>query len=153
MKPLAHIFRRKSLTLVLLTFAYIVVAGLVKWRLQPPLVSLLFLAGGLLGIFFLDLAEAFFKLTPSPFHSIVFSGLFSIVSFFIVTSSASLFASGLVLSLFLILILRQVGEWQVAGNLDSWYRMVMGTATREVQQWLLGVFIFIFLLETFLFVR
>lgn len=144
---------RKPLLFILIPLAHIVLVGLLKWRLRPPIESLMFFAGGAIGIYFLDAAEAFFKLTPSPFRSVLFLGLFAVVSFFVVTSANSLIASGLVLSLFLTMILWQVGEWKVSGNLTSWYRMVSGSVSLETQKWILVAFICLFVVETFLFVR
>ena len=138
---------------MLLSLSYILVVGLVKWRLAPPMEALVYLAGGLLGIYFLDLAELFFKLFPSPFRSVVFQWLFVAVSFFVVTSSGSLLASGLVLSLYLTMILWQAGEWKLAGNLTSWYRMVAGPVDLGIQRWSMIAFAVIFIIETFLFIR
>jgi len=144
---------KKPFLFVLLSLAYVVVVGLLKWRLKPPVESVMFLVGGALGIYFLDIAELFFNLTPSPFRSVVFLGLFAVVSFFVVTSSGSLLASGLVLSLYLTMILWQVGEWNVAGNLNSWYHMVTVPVTGAIQRWIFWGLVGLFLVETFLFVR
>lgn len=143
---------KKPLFFVLISLLFLFLTGFLKWWIRPPVESLLFLGGGLLGIYFLDLAEAFFKVTPSPFRSIVFATLFAVVSFFIVTSSGSLFASGLVLSLYLTMILWQIGEWKVAGNVTSWYRMVAGPVTVQTQKWGIAAFTIVFLAETYLFV-
>lgn len=95
---------------------YIVLVGLVKWGLQPPVGAVLFLAGGALGIYFLDLAEAFFKLTPSPFRTVQFFLVYAVASFFIVTSSGSLLAIGLVLSMYLSLLLTiRKEKWVMVG--------------------------------------
>ena len=99
----------------------------------------------------LDAAEVFFALNPSPFRSIVFVGAFVVLSFFVATSSGSLLAQGLVFSLYLTLILWQVGEWQFSGNLDGWYRMVAGPVTKTVQKWALVIFSVMFIIETLLF--
>lgn len=144
---------RKPLLFILIPLAYIILVGLLKWRFRPPIESLMFLAGGTIGIYFLDAAEAFFKLTPSPFRSVVFLGLFAAVSFFVVTSVASFIAGGLVLSLYLIMLMRQIGEWRVNGNLNSWYQMVATTVAVQTQRYILWGFIVLFLIETFLFVR
>lgn len=153
MNKIVELIRRKPLLFLLITLAYLVGVGLLKWRLRPPIESVMYLVGGLVGIYFLDIAEIFFDLTPSPFRTILFTGLFVVVSFFVVTSSGSLLATGLVLSLYLTMILWQAGEWRMTGSLNSWYRMVAGPVTRATQRTMLIVFVVIFLTETFLFIR
>lgn len=143
---------RKPILFILIPLAYVILIGLLKWRFRPPLESLMFLLGGAIGIYFLDAAEVFFKLTPSPFRSVVFTSLFVVVSFFVVTSANSLIASGLVLSLYLTMILWQIGEWKAAGNLDRWYQNT-SPAPAHTQQYVLWGFVVFFLVETFLFVR
>lgn len=143
---------RKPILFILIPLAYVILIGLLKWRFRPPLESLMFLLGGAIGIYFLDAAEAFFKLTPSPFRSVVFTSLFAVVSFFVVTSANSLIASGLVLSLYVTMILGQVGEWKVSGNLNSWYQNTTPVPV-QTQRYLLWGFAVFFLVETFLFVR
>lgn len=143
---------RKPLLFILIPLAYIVLVGLLKWRFRPPIESLMFLLGGAIGIYFLDAAEAFFKLTPSPFRTVLFMGLFAVVSFFVVTSANSLIASGLVLSLYLTMLLWQTGEWRAAGNLNSWYQNT-SPAPLLTQKYLVWGFAVFFLVETFLFVR
>lgn len=132
---------------------YLLLVVLLKWRLQPTLATLLFGIGVIVGIYFLDLAELFFKLSPSPFRSIVFQALFILVSFFIITSSGSALAAGLVLSVFLTLIFWQIEEWRRRGNLTSWYTMIAGPVSLVVQRRLLIIFVIFFLIETYLFVR
>ncbi len=152
MGKLLALIRKKSGLFLLLSVTYLMLVGFLKWGVRPPLPALWFFAGGALGTYFLDAAEAFFALSPSPFRSIVFAALFSLVSFFIVTSSGSFLATGLVLALYLSLILWQIGEWRIKGNLASWYAMVAGPVPVGVQRWTLTVFIVLFLVETYLFV-
>ena len=153
LEKIQEIIRKKPLFFLLASLGYLVITIFLKWRIHPDIATVLFGAGGLLGVYFLDIAEVFFRLNPSPFRSVVFAGAFVIVSLFIVTSSGSMVASGLVLSLYLSLILWQVGEWQLQGNLGTWYRMVAGTVSTQAQQALLAGFIVVFLIETFLFIR
>lgn len=153
MGRLLQVITRKPFLFVLISLSYILVVGLFRWRFKPQLETLMYLGGGILGIYFLDIAEVFFNLSPSPFRSMFFVGLFAAVSFFVITSSGSLLASGLVLSLYLSLILWQIGEWQVAGNIDSWFRMVATPVGRSMQQWFIIGSLVLFLLETYFFVR
>lgn len=153
MDKIKEIIQKKPLFFLLVSLAYLFLVGLLKWKLTPPPGAVLYLVGGAIGVYFLDIAEVFFNLSPSPFRSIVFVGAFSIVSFFIVTSSGSFVGSGLVLSLYLSLILWQAGQWQLTGNLNSWYTMVSFLPSLRRQQWILLVFVAIFLAETYFFIR
>jgi hypothetical protein len=76
-----------------------------------------------------------------------------IVSLFVLTSSGSLLAQGLVFSLYLTLILWQVGQWQLTGSLSDWYRMISAPVSPTVERWGLVVFIVIFIIETVLFLQ
>ncbi|MBI5448956.1 hypothetical protein HY948_01415 [Candidatus Gottesmanbacteria bacterium] len=153
MNQVMEIVRKKPLLFLLVSFCYLFVLGLLKWWFTPTIETLWFVLGGVIGIYFLDGAEVFFHLSPSPFRSIVFSAAFVIVSLFVVSSSGSALASGLVLSLFITLILWQVGEWRVRGNINEWYRMVAGPVAANMQRWGIVIFVALFLLETYLFVR
>jgi len=153
MNQIIQIIKRKPFFFLLTSISYILLTGFIKWTVRPPLEALWYLLGGFLGVYFLDLAEEFFRLSPSPFRTIVFTAGFALVSFFVVTSSGSLLAIGLVLSLYLTIILWQLGERQVKGNLDEWYKLVAGPVDTRTQTWILIGFIALFLLETYFFVR
>ncbi|MBI5619896.1 hypothetical protein HY950_02965 [Candidatus Gottesmanbacteria bacterium] len=153
MNKIAEIINRKPTLFVVAALGYLTLVGFLKWRTAPPAGALWFMAGGIVGIYFLDAAEVFFHLAPSPFRSIVFAAGLVLVSLFVVTSSGSLLASGLVLSLYLTLILAAIGEWRIAGNLSSWYQMVAGPVAQRVQWWGIAIFVVIFLVETYLFIR
>jgi len=153
MEKIKAIIQRKPLLFFLISVGYLLVTGILKWNIHPNFGSITFLAGGLLGIFFLDIAEVFFALQPSPFRSIIFVGGLIIVSLFVITSSGSMLASGLVLSLFLSIILWQVGEWELHKNLTGWYRMIAGQVDTKIQQWILWGCLAIFLIETVIFIQ
>lgn len=153
MEKVKEIIRKKPLLFLVVSIAYALGVGVLKWRIAWPPQAALYFGGAMLGIYFLDAAEVFFALVPSPFRSIVFVAGFAVVSFFIVTSSGSFVGSGLVLSLFLSLLLWQVGELQVTGNLNSWYRMVSGLPSIIQQKWIVVFLTAIFLLESYLFIR
>lgn len=151
MDKVLEIIKRKPLLFLVISLGYLILVGLFKWHVSPPLGALWFLVGGAIGVYLLDGAEVFFALTPSPFRSVVFMGAFIIVSLFVTTSSGSLLAQGLVISVYLTLILWQVGQWQISGNLDDWYRMIATPVTRTIERWGLITFILIFIVETLLF--
>lgn len=143
---------RKPPLFLIISLLFLALTAFLRWGIALSTDAVYFAVGGALGIFFLDIAEVFFSLSPSPFRSVVFAAGFAIVSFFVVSSSDSLLGKGLVLSLYLTLLLWQLGEWQLRGNLESWYRMVAGSVSVQVQQWLLIGFVVLFLVETYLFV-
>ena len=153
MDKLRALIAKKPLLLIGVSVGYLVIVGILKWRVHPPLETLWYVAGGLLGIYFLDAAELFFSLSPSPFRSIVFAALFAIVSFFVVTSSGSLLATGLVLSVYLELLMWQIGEWEVTHTFTSWYSMVVGPVDVATKRWMFWGFLALFILESYLFIR
>lgn len=153
METLKSIILKKPTFFIIATLLYLLVTYLLKWRLTFVPGGLIYAIGGIAGMYFLDAAEAFFKLSPSPFRSIIFSIGFSAVSFFVVTSSGSFLAAGLVLTTYMTLIFWQIGEWKLTGNNTSWYRMIAGLASHKTQQWILFSFVLVFLVQTFLFVR
>lgn len=152
MEKIKTIIQRKPFLFLVLSIGYLLVTGIIKWNIHPNFGSITFIAGGLLGIYFLDIAEVFFALHPSPFRSVIFVAGLIIVSLFVITSSGSMLASGLVLSLFLTLLLWQIGEWELHKNLTDWYRMISGTVSLKTQQWILWTTALVFIIETFLFV-
>ena len=68
-EQLRAVLQRKSILFVGLSVGYLLLIGLLKWNISPPVWAAGYLVGGLLGIYFLDVAEVFFKLSPSPFRS------------------------------------------------------------------------------------
>lgn len=139
------IIRRKPPLFLIISLGYLILVGFFKWHIRPPVGVLWFLAGGAIGVYFLDAAEVFFALSPSPFRSFVFLVGYVVVSLFVTTSSGSLLAQGLVVSLYLTLILWQIGQQQVSGNLADWYPPYL-------ERWGLPIFTLIFCIETFLFI-
>lgn len=152
-QQVTSVLAQKPRFFFLISLAYLILAGFLKWNIRPDLGTGFYIIGGILGVYFLDIAERFFQLNPSPFRTIVFSWIFAIVCVFIVTSSGSMLASGLVLSLYLSIILWQVGEWRLVGNLTSWYKMVRSSPSVRIQKWILVGFIGVFILNTVYFIR
>lgn len=152
-KIIKEIIKKKPVLFLAVSVGYALGVGILKWKIAWPPGAFLYFGGAVLGVYFLDAAEVFFALTPSPFRSIIFMAAYAVVSFFVVTSSGSMLGAGLVLSLYLSLLLWQVGELQIKGNLNSWYGMVAGVPTADQQKWILIVLVCIFLIETYLFVR
>lgn len=153
MDKVKTLIRQKSRIFVYVTLLYLLGIGLLKWVAHPSLDAAWFFLGGAIGIYFLDAAEVFFALSPSPFRSVVFGALFSVVAFFIVTSSSGVIGSGLVLSIYLQMLLWQIGEWRVNGHTDSWYRMVAGPVSESTQRGILIGFGILFFIISYIFIR
>jgi hypothetical protein len=132
---------------------YLAVVALINWGIRLDWNIALFLLGGVLGVYFLDAAEEFFAVNPSPFRSIFFIVAYSIVSFFVVSSSASAFAGGLVLSLYLQVVLWQAGELRVTGHMDSWYRAPAGSVPVATQKTAFACFVVVLLALTYFFIH
>lgn len=153
MDKLQEILRRKPSIFLIASVTYLLVVIAFKWWIHPTISTLCFLAGGILGLYFLDIAEVVFSVHPSPFRTIVFVTLFAIVSLFVITSSGSMLAIGLVLAIFLTILLWQVGEWTLTKNLNTWYRMLADPVSTSVQRIILFVSGVVFLIETIIFIR
>lgn len=126
---------------------------LVFWRFNLNILRwelLLFLAGGILGVYFLDLAEMIIKQEKSPFKNVLFQAILAPFTLFMVTSSGSLFGSGLTLSIFLSLLFGQWREFKKTGSLDSWFWIIKTKFSAPNQRYYLlvvsGIFIFLSLL-------
>lgn len=153
METVREIIRKKPVIYVRVTASYILAIVLFKWLLHPSFDALWFVLGGVLGLYFLDGAEEFFALSPSPFHSVFFEALFAVVSLFVVTSSTGTIGSGLVLSVYLQMILRQWGEWKISGTIASWFRMMAMSVDVRTQKYVIVGNALAFVLLTVIFVR
>ncbi|MCL4200124.1 hypothetical protein KJZ67_02135 [Patescibacteria group bacterium] len=72
MDKVKELIRSKPRIFVYITGVYLLVLVLLKWLTNPSLDALWFFMGGAIGVYFLDAAEIFFGLQPSPFRSHVF---------------------------------------------------------------------------------
>ena len=137
MEKVKELILKKPGIFLLSSFVYLIGVVLLKWGIHPTFETFWFIIGGAIGIYFLDGAELFFQLTPSPFRTPFFIILFAIVSLFVVTSSGGTLASGLVLSLYLQILIRCVGEWLIARTTPT----------------MLVFYSAIFFLESYIFIR
>lgn len=85
------------------------------------------------------------------FHSVLFQVIFAVLTFWVVSSSGSLFGRGLVLAFALHLIVDQFVDFMQVGNLSTWFSQVnMGLSKeKETMYWvanLIAVLIFGFLM-------
>lgn len=152
MYQILRIIRNKPSMLLLFTVVYIFLTILLKWPSAVKPDTFWYLAGGLLGLYFLDVGELFFGISPSPFRTVVFQALFAITGLFIITSSTSIFAKGLVLSLSLQILFLQIGEWVVMKSIHSWYTMVASPVPLKMQKLGIIAFFALFVLETLIFI-
>lgn len=153
MDKVREIFKRKPRAFLITSIIYLFIVILIKWGIHPTISTLILLAGGVFGLYFLDFAEVVFNVSPSPFRTMVFVALFAIVSLFVITSSGSMLAIGLVLSIFLTILLWQIGEWTITKNLNSWYRMFADPVPPKVQHIILYISGMVFCIETIVFIR
>ncbi|MFC1646893.1 hypothetical protein ACFL1A_01285 [Patescibacteria group bacterium] len=153
MEKLKAIITKKPTLFIVTSLVYLVFIALLKWEINFVSNSALFMIGGIIGVYFIDIAEDFFCLDPSPFRSIVFCAGFVAVSIFVVTSSGAPLAIGLVLSMYLNMIMKLWGQWKLTGNLKDWYTMVAEPVSRKTQIYSLIGFIGIFLIETLVYIR
>ncbi len=153
LQHIQEIIKRKPTVFIVVSVVYLLITAILKWTIHPNIDTILYIIGGILGVFFLDIAEIFFDLNPSPFRGMLFFFSFIAVCFFIVTSSGSALASGLVLSLYLTMLLWQIGQWRLSGDLSSWYSMIAVPVDRKTQKQILIGLCICFGLLSFLFIR
>ena len=153
MDKVKEILKRKPQTFLIISVVYLLLIVCIKWWIHPTISTIIFLAGGGFGLYFLDFAEVIFSVHPSPFRTMIFVTLFAIVSLFVITSSGSMLAIGLVLSVFLTILLWQIGEWTLMKNLNSWYCMLADPVPVKVQRIILYVLGMVFCIETIIFIR
>jgi len=152
MDTIKKLIASKPLWIVLVIFSYILILGVLRWRVSPNVSSVFYLVGGLCGVYFMDFADLVFTIKPSPFRSVLFTVIFGVVSFFVVTSSGSMFASGLVLSLYFTLLLLQAEEWQENRNLNTWFTLGTKAPSVKIQQLIVFGTAALLIIETLLFI-
>jgi hypothetical protein len=153
MNNIKDIFIKKSPTYIVISLIYLILLVILKWQIHLDWDTLWFVLGGILGIYFIDLAELVFAVKPSPFRSVVFLMGLVIVSVFIITSSVGQVARGLVLTISLTLLFSQINDWQKQHHLDNWYSLIAVPVARNVQLIVLLIYSGFFVLESLLFIR
>ncbi len=146
--------------LLIFTLIYFLILTVFHWGLHPTWEIPFFLAGGLFGIIFLDLAEAVFKMSPltatestnSPFKNVLVQVVFVPLSFFVISSSGSFFGVGLVLSVYLSMLYWQRLAFKETGNFNSWFWVIKTEISFKTQQIYLYVMAGIFAFLSLLFV-
>ena len=153
MELLRQLIRRKPRIFLIISLVFLLISGVLKWHTSFVWVMVWYLLGGVAGVYFMDAAELFFAVSPSPFRSIFFVSLYSIVGFFVVSSSANAFGSGVVLIVYLQLLLWMYGQWKIQGNIDTWFRASSGSVPIPTQRVAVTIFIAVFLMQTYFFIR
>lgn len=141
---------KKQYLPLLITVFYLIFLIIFHWGFKVKPEILLFLAGGILGVYFLDLADVLFKISPSPFKNVLFQAIFVPFSLFVLTSSGSLFGAGLVLSISLGMLFSQWQEFALSGNINNWFSLIKKKFSPANQQVyfvaMLGIFVVLSLL-------
>jgi hypothetical protein len=70
------------------------------------------------------LYETRYERTKLVFHTVMFQAIFIGLTFFVITSSGSLFGKGIVLAFLLHLLVDQVVDLKSLNNLDNWFRQL-----------------------------
>lgn len=93
------------------------------------------------------LAETRSERTKLIFHTSTFQLIFIVLTFFVLTSSGSLFGRGLVLAFFLHLLVDQVVDFTSTGNLVNWFKnfpVELDASKQKVYWWVNVVLLLIF---------
>lgn len=151
MPKITEEIKKKKKELVV-TLIYLLIIVLLHWKFRPDLQSLFFLGGGVLGVYFLSLADLIFKISPSPYRNVFFQAAFAVMALFVLTSSGSLFGNGLVLAVYLSMIMDQTSELKGKGNLNGWFSLIKKEIKPAAQMTYFCVINIVFILLNLLFV-
>lgn len=137
---------------LIITGVYLLIIVLLHWRLKISFDIVYFVAGGIIGVYFLDLADMVFKINPSPYRNVFFQAAFVLMALFVLTSSGSLFGAGLVFAIYFSMIMSQALELREKGNLNGWFSLIKKEIPLNGQKIYLTMVFLIFLLLNLLFV-
>lgn len=106
------------------SIVFLIIISVVRLRFDTSF--LFFWIGGLLGTEFLPLAENIFqhdlKLSKPVFHTLIFQAILAVLSFYVLSSSGSLFGIGFVMVMNLQLLKDEIFELRSAGKLSpGWF--------------------------------
>lgn len=97
------------------------------------------------------LADSHRERTQLLAHTVAFQVLFVVLSFWVLTSSASIFGKGLVLGVFAHILVDQALDFKVVGDLRNWFWQIPKAEGKELHAfWLVGG-ILVFLLLVLIF--
>lgn len=153
MDRIKNIVLSKSRNIIGYTLIYIIFIYIARWRLTFNFDGLLILAGAVVGIFILDIAEDVVRTNPSPFRSVLFYAAFLPVCLFIVSSSNSAAAAGLVLALHITMIANIRKDLATDGQINKYFTYLKVDLTPQNQKNLIVLFALFLAVETLIFVR
>ncbi len=81
------------------------------------------------------LAETRYERTKIIFHTASFQLIFLLLTFWVLTSSGSIFGRGLVLAFFLHLLVDQAVDLNQMGNLSNWFKNFPATFEERLKKW------------------
>lgn len=115
------------------------------------------IAGGVIGILFLELEHPLARLLAQPhnrpiLHNIFFQGVVMILSFYIVGFFPGDFSFGLVMGIFLHLLLDVTGDYFDEKKFLTWFWISKEETSRLTQRIYFTLILFIFIYFTILFV-
>lgn len=85
------------------------------------------------------------------FHTVIFQAVLAILTFWVITSSGSLFGRGLVLAFSLHLVLDELSQFLEKGDLSSWFwQLPVNLDRRQTQTFLAVVILLVFFFGFFL---
>lgn len=114
---------KKPPLFVLFPIGLLFILLILQWQLSFPFESFWFFIGGVIGIYILDVAEELFNVHPSPFRSVFFLLLLSIVTFYVISSTREFLAIGMCLFVLLEVLMVYINQWRSRQSLDQWYSM------------------------------
>lgn len=138
--------------LYIFAIIYAVTVGLWIWLLSPQLSTLLFVIGAVIGLHLFEIIRLIMQSdsTTSLFYSAFTQGLITIVTLFVLTSTADYLGKGVVLFLNMRLLFLQYRAFQ-NGTLSRWLSQKQ-TVSSNLQQTYLLVLLVFFILESLIFV-
>lgn len=133
------------------------IVSVLRWNSNHQLLPVW--VGGILGTEFLPVAENIvvhdLKLTKLVFRTIIFQIVLLLLSFYVISSSGSVFGASLVMVMNLQLLKDQILELKTSGTLsDSWFLYLKREAfSYQFIRNYLGVLSILFVLLSFFFLR
>lgn len=93
------------------------------------------------------LAETRYERTKIIFHTATFQIIFVVLSFWVITSSGSIFGRGLVLAFLLHMLTDQIVDFMETGSLSTWFRdfPLQFDETRTRVYWFVQILLFLIL--------
>ena len=136
---------------IIFTTLYIFAMVFLKWGLEFDVNIILFSGGAMVGLILLDVFDVLFpEITISP-RTIIGEVVFIVLSLFVITSSGSIVGSGVVLSLFLRILIEQVGEFITTKGISSWFTRAHLDPSPSIEQVVLWGGVVLFIIETYIF--